>query len=159
MKRGLAVILATGAALAATTSAQAADVVRTASANPKSPIAAAVSVPADHELVFLSGALPTLDKAAPGDTRSQTADALGKLKAVLAGLGLSFADVVKANVFLVGDPAKGGEIDFAGLNAAWTEEFGTAAQPNKPARSTVKVAGLVAPGALVEIEVIAARRR
>ena len=66
-------------------------------------------------------------------------------------------DVIKATVFLVGDPAKGGEIDFAGLNAAWSETFGTAAQPNKPARSTVKVAGLVAPGALVEIEFVAAR--
>jgi hypothetical protein len=63
----------------------------------------------------------------------------------------------KATVFLVGHPAKGGEINFTGLNAAWSQRFGTADQPNKPARSTVKVAGRVAPGALVEIEVVAAR--
>ena len=35
--------------------------------------------------------------------------------------------------------------------------FATAEQPNKPARSAVQVAALVAPGALVEIEVIAVR--
>jgi enamine deaminase RidA (YjgF/YER057c/UK114 family) len=41
--------------------------------------------------------------------------------------------------------------------AAYTKFFGTAEQPNKPARSAVQVAALVAPGALVEIEVIAAK--
>jgi enamine deaminase RidA (YjgF/YER057c/UK114 family) len=82
---------------------------------------------------------------------------LDKLEATLKSEGLGLADVVKATVFLVGDPAQGGEIDFAGLNAAWSQRFGTSGQPNKPARSTVKVAGLVAPGALVEIEVVAAR--
>jgi enamine deaminase RidA (YjgF/YER057c/UK114 family) len=35
--------------------------------------------------------------------------------------------------------------------------FGTPEQPNKPARSAVQIAALVAPGALVEIEVIAAK--
>ena len=35
--------------------------------------------------------------------------------------------------------------------------FGTAAQPNKPARSTVKV-GLATPGALVEIEMVAVKK-
>jgi enamine deaminase RidA (YjgF/YER057c/UK114 family) len=39
---------------------------------------------------------------------------------------------------------------------AYSERFGTAAQPNKPARSTMEVAGLVDPGWLVEIEVTAA---
>ena len=40
----------------------------------------------------------------------------------------------------------------------WALRFGTAAQPNKPARSTVKVAGLATPGALVEIEMIAVKK-
>jgi enamine deaminase RidA (YjgF/YER057c/UK114 family) len=71
---------------------------------------------------------------------------------------LTFGDVVKATVFLVGDPAKGGEIDFAGMNQSWSKEFGTAAQPNKPARSTIKVAGLATQGALVEIEMIAVKK-
>jgi enamine deaminase RidA (YjgF/YER057c/UK114 family) len=121
-------------------------------------ISPAVTVTPGSTLVFLSGALPTIaDKAAPGDTATQSRSVLSKLEAALKAQGLGFGDVIKATVFLVGDPAKGGEIDFAGLNAAWSEAFGTTAQPNKPARSTVKVAGLVAPGALVEIEFVAAR--
>jgi enamine deaminase RidA (YjgF/YER057c/UK114 family) len=66
-------------------------------------------------------------------------------------------DVIKMNVFLVGDPAKGGKMDFPGMMAAYTKFFGTKEQPNLPARSAVQVAGLAAPGGLVEIEVIAAK--
>jgi enamine deaminase RidA (YjgF/YER057c/UK114 family) len=43
--------------------------------------------------------------------------------------------------------------------AGYTQFFGTAEQPNKPARSAVQVAALVAPGALLEVEVIAAKPR
>jgi enamine deaminase RidA (YjgF/YER057c/UK114 family) len=137
--------------------ASAAEIKRAPSAGPIA-ISPAVTAPAGSTLVFLSGALPTIaDKAAPGTTETQTRSVLDKLEATLKAEGLGLRDVVKATVFLVGDPAKGGEIDFAGLNAAWTQRFGTTEQPNKPARSTVKVAGLVAPGALVEIEVVAAR--
>ena len=50
-------------------------------------------------------------------------------------------------------------MDFPGMMAAYTQHFGLAAQPNKPAHSTVQVASLVAPGALVEIEVIAVRSK
>jgi enamine deaminase RidA (YjgF/YER057c/UK114 family) len=142
--------------LLGTANAQAAAIKRAPSAGPVA-LSPAVTAPPGSTLVFLSGALPTIDKAAPGDTESQTRSVLSKLDATLKAEGLGLADVVKATVFLVGDPAKGGEIDFAGLNTAWSQAFGTAAQPNKPARSTVKVAGLVAPGALVEIEVVAAR--
>jgi enamine deaminase RidA (YjgF/YER057c/UK114 family) len=60
-------------------------------------------------------------------------------------------------VFLGGDPAKGGRMDFAGILEAYSQHFGTKEQPNLPARSTVQVAGLVAPGMLVEIEVILAK--
>jgi enamine deaminase RidA (YjgF/YER057c/UK114 family) len=44
-------------------------------------------------------------------------------------------------------------MDFEGMMAAYSQFFGTKEQPNLPARSTVQVAGLVAPGMLVEIEV------
>jgi enamine deaminase RidA (YjgF/YER057c/UK114 family) len=60
-------------------------------------------------------------------------------------------------IFMVADPGKDNKLDFAGLMAGYTQFFGTADQPNKPARSAVQVAALVAPGALVEIEVIAAK--
>jgi len=134
-------------------------------AGPGGALAIAVTVPAGADLIFLSGALGPFDAKAPagstqafgGDTRAQAVGALTNCKRALAGLGLTMGDVVQAHVFLAGDPAKGGDIDFAGLNAAWAQFFGGAEQPNKPARSTVKVAGLVAPGALVEIELVAAR--
>lgn len=155
MIRKLAFALALSALLSAQ-GASAAPIKRAPSAGPVA-ISPAVTVPPGASLVFLSGALPTIDKAPPGDTESQTRSVLDKLDATLKAENLSLADVVKATVFLVGDPAKGGEIDFSGLNTAWSQRFGTTAQPNKPARSTVKVAGLVAPGALVEIEVVAAR--
>jgi len=41
--------------------------------------------------------------------------------------------------------------------AACNQYFGTAEQPNKPARTTVQVAALVSAGALLEVEVQAAR--
>ena len=62
-------------------------------------------------------------------------------------------DVVAMTVYLVGDPAKGGKMDFDGMMAAYTQFFGTKEQPNLPARSTVQVVSLAQPGMLVEIEV------
>jgi enamine deaminase RidA (YjgF/YER057c/UK114 family) len=129
------------------------------------PISAAVTVSADTDTVFLSGAMgPVVDPSAPkdsiaamGDTETQVTGALTRLQATLNRLGLGMGNVVKMNVFLVGDPSKGGKMDFAGLMAGYTKFFGTKEQPNKPARSAVQVAGLVLPGALVEIELIAAR--
>ena len=44
------------------------------------------------------------------------------------------------------------------MNKVWATEFGTAAQPNKPARATVVVKQLVLPGALLEIEFTAAKK-
>ena len=60
-------------------------------------------------------------------------------------------------VYMTADPAMDNKLDFAGMNAAYARFFGTPEQPNKPARSTVQVAALVAAGALLEIEVQAAR--
>jgi enamine deaminase RidA (YjgF/YER057c/UK114 family) len=146
--------------------AQAAEVVRTPlpDGNPF-PISAAVTVPAGYDTVYVSGNLPTVaNKDAPkgsveayGDTATQAESALNNIKASLARLDLTMADVVKMTVFLVADPTKDNKLDFAGLMTAYTKFFGTADQPNKPARSAVQVAALVAPGALVEIEVIAAK--
>jgi enamine deaminase RidA (YjgF/YER057c/UK114 family) len=65
---------------------------------------------------------------------------------------------VKATVFLAPDPANGNKINFPAMNAEFAKRFGTAAQPNKPARSTVQV-GLATPGALVEIEMIAVKKQ
>ena len=82
---------------------------------------------------------------------------LAKIEKELAASGLTMADVVKMNVFMVGDPAKGGGMDFGGLMKAYARHFGPASQGNLPARTTVQVVALPVPGALVEIEVVAAR--
>jgi enamine deaminase RidA (YjgF/YER057c/UK114 family) len=134
-------------------------------ADPKFPIAASVSVPAGYDTVYISGALP--DVADPraakgsyesyGSTEVQTMSVLKKLGDALAAQGVGFGDVVAAHVYLAGDPAKNGEIDFAGMNAAFSKYFGSPTQTNKPARAAMKVAALVVPGTLVEIELIAAR--
>ncbi len=94
-----------------------------------------------------------------GDTKAQSMSALTKIETLLKEQGLSMGDVVMMHVFLAGDPANGGKLDFAGMMAAYTQYFGTAEQPNKPARSAMQVAALAAPGALVEIEVIAVRSK
>ncbi|HVI54959.1 MAG TPA: RidA family protein [Luteibacter sp.] len=143
----------------------AADVVRHKIPNSTFPISAAVEVPAGKTLVFLSGAVPPVaDTAAPkdtpaayGDTRTQTIGVLTSIDKQLKGMGLSLGDVVKMQVFLVGDPAKGGKMDFAGFMAGYTQFFGTPAQPNLPSRSAMQVAGLASPNFLVEIEVTAVR--
>jgi enamine deaminase RidA (YjgF/YER057c/UK114 family) len=130
------------------------------------PIASSVFVPAGTDLLFLSGTLADVVKPdAPagsterlGDTETQASSVLGKLAKELTASGFTLADVVKMNVFLVGDPQKGGAMDFEGLMKAYSRYFGAATQGKLPARTTVQVAALPVPGALVEIEVVAARR-
>ena len=143
-------------------SACAADIVRhPLGANSTFPIARAVEIPAGKTIIFHSGTTPSpLDpKATPGtpeywgDTQTQTVATFKRIEASLADLGLSMKNVVAMTVFLVGDPAKGGRMDFEGFMAGYTQFFGTKEQPNLPARSTVQVAGLVQPGMMVEIEV------
>jgi enamine deaminase RidA (YjgF/YER057c/UK114 family) len=154
---GLALVAAAGAA-------QAADIVRTQS--DESPIAKMVTVPAGATTYYLSGMVaPVSNPAAPkdsleayGDTKTQTIGAIGEIKKALAEKGLTLGDVVAMHVFLAGDPAKGGKMDFAGMMEGYKQFFGTKDQPNKPARSTVQVAALVGPAFLVEIEVIAAKK-
>lgn len=130
-------------------------------ANPASPIAAYVSIPVGAKMVFLSGATASPpDPAKPdelGDTRAQTLSILTKMKAQLASMGLSMGDMVKINIFMVGVPTNGGRMDSAAMNEVFKTFFGTAEQPNRPARSTVQVAALGRPAVLIEIEGVAAK--
>ena len=129
------------------------------------PISAAVTVRAGVDTVYVSGALPSaINKDAPkgtapvyGDMETQTVSVLTSIKGTLAKLGLGMGDIVKMTVFMAADPAYDNKLNFPGLMAGYSKFFGTADQPNKPARSAVQVAALVAPGALLEIEVIAAK--
>lgn len=156
---------ALAAGLFLTGSAMAQDVVRHKNPNSDFPIAQAVEVPAGKTTVYVSGAVPSVvdekaengSLAAYGNTKTQTESVLKSIEKTLDGLGLKMGDVVKMQVFLVGDPDKGGKMDFGGFMEGYTKFFGTKEQPNLPARSVMQVAGLVAPGWLVEIEVTAVR--
>ena len=160
--------LAAAVLLGIAATSQAADVVRHPLAGgSKFPIARAVEVPAGTTIIFHSGITPApLDPKAPagsaaywGDTKTQTTSVFARIKESLDQLKLGFGDVVAMTVYLVGDPAKGGKMDFEGFMEAYSQQFGTAAQPNLPARSTVQVVSLVSPGMLVEIEVQLAKKK
>ena len=92
-----------------------------------------------------------------GDTKMQTLSVLTKIQSLLKEQGLTMGDVVQMHVFMAGDPAKGGKLDFDGMNEAYDQFFGTPQQPNKPVRAAMQVAALVQPWGLVEIEVTAVR--
>jgi 2-iminobutanoate/2-iminopropanoate deaminase len=100
-----------------------------------------------HGFVFLSGQIP-LDprtgELVTGPIEAQTARVIENLQAVLAGAGLSLADVVKTTVFLKNMG------DFARMN----ETYGKYFSENPPARSTVEVAQLPRD-VHIEIEAIA----
>lgn len=163
MKRALC---AAACGLAAAFMAQAAAAQVVHSGPPEAAIANLTAVPPGYGMVYVSGMTPPVvnPNAAKGsvetygDTKTQTLGVLKRLSDALQTRGLTFADVVMMRVYLVGDPAKGGKMDFEGMMSAYKQYFGTPEQPNKPARVTVQVASLVGPGMLVEIEVQAAAK-
>lgn len=130
---------------------------------PGFPIATSVVVPAGTELIFIGGILPDLtasgvpagDARMP-DTAAQARSVLGKIETELAAAGFTMGDIVKMEVYVVADPEKGGVVDIMGLSAAYLAYFDRE-KGGLPARTTVQVAGLPAPGALVQIAVTAAR--
>ncbi len=99
--------------------------------------------------VYASGQLP-IDPATgafpEGGVQEQTRQSLLNVKSILEEAGLTLANVVKTTVYL----ADMG--DFAAMNEIYSQFF---SQPF-PARSAVAVKALP-KGALVEVEVIAAR--
>ena len=92
--------------------------------------------------IIVSGQLGLRDGAiVAGGVKAQTAQAIVNLKAHLASMGATIADVKKTMCFLT-------DLDtFATFNESYVEGFGT----SRPARSTVQVSALPAGGA-VEIE-------
>src|SRR5580692_8102393 len=99
------------------------------------------------DLMFSAGQIPIDPKDGNliiGDIKAQTDRALQNVKAILDDQNLTFANVVKATVFLTN------LADFAGMNEIYGKYF----TENFPARSTIQVAALP-KGANVEIEVVA----
>lgn len=129
---------------------------------PQSTIASGVVIPAGRAVVWTSGTVPPVfnERAEPGtrerygDTKIQATGVLRRIENLLAEQGLSLGDVVYLRAYLVADPQLGG-IDVRGWNEAYGEFFGTAANPTRPARSTVGVAALVNSDWLIEIEAFA----
>jgi len=132
-------------------------------ADPKSPIASGVALPAGQAMFWTSGTVPDLVNPQGktiyeryGDTRAQAVSTLKNIEKVLAGHGLGLKDVVYLRVYLVPDAAKEGKPDFAGWFKAYGEFFNNAKNPTKTARSTMAVSALVSPEWLIEIEAFAA---
>jgi len=129
------------------------------------PIAQAVEVTAGTTIIWHSGTVPgpanpDADRNSReyyGDTETQALNVFKRMEASFEKLGVGFGDVVKMQVFLVGDPELGGKMDFDGFMKAYTKYFGTKEQPNLPARSAFQIAGLAGDGMLVEVEVVIAR--
>ncbi len=97
--------------------------------------------------LFTSGQVgldPATGEIVAGGFEAEARQALANLCAVLGSAGCSFANVVKATIFVT-DLA-----NFPVLNRIYGEALGE----HRPARSTVQVAGLPL-GALVEIDLVA----
>ena len=100
-------------------------------------------------LVFLAGQVGSKQGttgAVEGGIEAETRQMLDNVGELLTSVGLGFADVVKATVYLVDFD------EFALMNAIYREYFPT----DPPTRATVGVTRLAA-NYRVEIEVIAAR--
>ena len=128
-----------------------------ASQNPSGadlPISAAVWA---GDTLYVSGWLDP-DIKSHSDTTLQTVSLLKDVQTFLQTQKLTLGDVMMMHVYLGGDPAKDGKMDFAGMMAGYTQFFGTKDQPNKPARTTVQVVLPVgARGGLVEIDFVVVR--
>ena len=98
-------------------------------------------------LIFTSGQVgidPATGQLVPGGVAEQTAQVMKNLAAVLAGAGMTFAHVVKSNVFLLDMQ------EFKAMNEVYGRHFSDA----PPARTTIATAGLPL-GARVEIDMVA----
>ncbi len=103
-----------------------------------------------NRMVFTSGQIgldPEKGELVAGGVSEQTTRVLANLGAVLAGAGLSLADVVKTTVYLADMQ------DFAAMNEVYARAFGD----TLPARTTIAAAGLP-KGARVEIDAVAVGR-
>ena len=164
MSNTLATMAGCGALLLSLAASSADNAILRIAKTPPRPTLDAIVLPPGAEIMLVSGQTP--DPLDPkkidgpddfGDTRAQTLNIFTKMKALLEKQGYSMRDVVKLTVFVTGDPRLGGKGDFEGMNEVYAKFFGTADNPNLPARSALQVAGLGRAGYKVEIEAIAAK--
>jgi 2-iminobutanoate/2-iminopropanoate deaminase len=101
-----------------------------------------------EKLLFVSGqgaTDPMTGKMAGPDVEAQTEQVLKNISTILEAAGSSLKHVLRCGVFLtdIGD--------FQKMNGVYSRMFGE----NRPARTTVQVTALPAPGLKVEIDCIA----
>jgi len=123
-------------------------------ASPTAFYAKHIVIPPGYATIRLPGIIPD-EAALVDDTEAQAESVFRKIAASLKEAGAAESDVVAMTVYLAA-PTPGWNMDFDGMMRAYGRHYGSDAQPNRPVRSTVQVAGLVRPGILVEIEVTAA---
>jgi 2-iminobutanoate/2-iminopropanoate deaminase len=101
-----------------------------------------------ERLVFVSGQgarNPETDRLVGPDVESQTEQVLKNIQNILRAAGSELQFVLRCGVYLTDIS------EFARMNAVYARMFGT----HTPARTTVAVAALPAPGMRVEIDCIA----
>jgi 2-iminobutanoate/2-iminopropanoate deaminase len=101
-----------------------------------------------EKLVFVSGqgaTDPATGKMAGPDVETQTEQVLKNIATILEAAGSSLNHVLRCGVFLtdIGE--------FPRMNSVYARMFGD----NRPARTTVQVTALPAPGLKVEIDAVA----
>jgi 2-iminobutanoate/2-iminopropanoate deaminase len=99
-------------------------------------------------LLFLSGLVPVDERGnlVGADAAEQARQVFRNMELVLKAAGCGFEDVVKVTHYLLNVD------DRAAINPVRMEVFGEA----KPASTLVEVSALAVPGALLEIEAVAA---
>ncbi len=100
-------------------------------------------------LLFISGIVPVDDEGklvGEGDVAEQTRQVFRNMQLVLGAAGCGFDDVVKVVLYLLNVD------DRPAINPVRKEFFGEA----RPASTLVEVSALAIPGALLEIEAVAA---
>lgn len=106
----------------------------------------------DAEMLFVTGQI-ALDEAGgvmyPNDAAAQAERVFVMVGAILEAAGMSFADVVKAQIFLTNIA------DFSKVSPIRSRYFAD----SRPVSTLVEVKGLVKPGCCVEVEVIAVKQR
>lgn len=101
-----------------------------------------------RDTLFVAGILPVdaEGRLVGGDVVEQARFVFGELGRILVAAGCGYEDVVKVSVFLtdIDDRPK--------VNPVRQEVFGAA----RPASTLVEVSGLAVPGALIEVDGVAA---
>lgn len=113
------------------------------------PYSQAVSIPANKQVIYVSGQLPIdpqTGELIQGDIHALTKRVLDNIEAILHAGNSNFHHVVRVDVFL-----KDLKKDFAGMNEEYAKRFNG---PVTPARQTIQVSDLP-KGASIEISCIA----